>query len=394
MFNKEMHKLGSNRSVIRELFEFGKQLAAKEGADKVYDFSLGNPSVPAPEAVKTSIEKQIALPNSTALHGYSSAQGDPDVRAAIANHIKTAFGVAADPNLIYLTVGAAAALCISLRALKEEGDNFVCFAPFFPEYSVFTAATGATLRVVPMRQDCKMDLAAAEKLIDEHTKGIIINSPNNPSGAVYSEEEIKDLCKLLGSKEKEYGHPIFLISDEPYREIVYDGIFVPYLMNYYDDVIVCYSYSKSLSLPGERIGYVAVSPKANEAQQLYYAICGAGRALGYVCAPHLFQRILLDCVDLPADVAAYDKNRKLLYSSLTEIGYTCIKPQGAFYLMVKSPEEDANAFSDRAKNFGLLLVPGDTFGAPGFVRVSYCVSYDMIVRSLPAFTALFATYKK
>ena len=245
-----------------------------------------------------------------------------------------------------------------------------------------------------MTGDCKMNLQEAAKLIDEKTKGVIINSPNNPSGAVYSEEEIKALCVLLGNKEKEYGHPIFLISDEPYREIVYDGVFVPYLMNYYDDVVVCYSYSKSLSLPGERIGYIAISPKATQAQELYYAVCGAGRALGYVCAPHLFQRILLDCVDAPADVEAYDKNRKLLYSSLTEIGYQCIKPQGAFYLMMKTPEPDANAFSDRAKNFGLLLVPGDTFGAPGFVRISYCVSYDMIVRSLPAFKALFATYAK
>lgn len=394
MFNKDMHALGSNRSVIRELFEFGKQLAQKEGADKVYDFSLGNPSVPAPDSVKRSIEKQINLPNSTALHGYSSAQGDLDVRKAIADHIKKFFGVEADPNLIYLTVGAAAALCVSLKALKEEGDNFVCFAPFFPEYSVFTAATGAALRVVPMQADCKMNLKKAEELIDENTKGIIINSPNNPSGAVYSEEEIKELCALLSAKSSKYGHPIFLISDEPYREIVYDGIFVPYLMNYYKDVIVCYSYSKSLSLPGERIGYIAISPKAEKAQDLYYAVCGAGRALGYVCAPHLFQRILLDCVDAPADVEAYDKNRKLLYTSLTEMGYDCVKPQGAFYLMVKSPEQDANAFSDRAKKFGLLIVPGDTFGAPGFVRISYCVSYDMIVRSLLAFEKLIKTYQK
>lgn len=394
MFNKDMHALGSNRSVIRELFEFGKQLAQKEGADKVYDFSLGNPSVPAPDSVKKSIEKQINLPNSTALHGYSSAQGDPDVRKAIADHITKFFGAESDPNLIYLTVGAAAALCVSLKALKEEGDNFVCFAPFFPEYSVFTAATGAALRVVPMQADCKMNLKKAEELIDKNTKGIIINSPNNPSGAVYSEEEIKELCALLASKSNEYGHPIFLISDEPYREIVYDGIFVPYLMNYYKDVIVCYSYSKSLSLPGERIGYIAISPKAEKAQDLYYAVCGAGRALGYVCAPHLFQRILLDCVDAPADVEAYDKKRKLLYTSLTEMGYDCVKPQGAFYLMVKSPEQDANAFSDRAKTFGLLIVPGDTFGAPGFVRISYCVSYDMIVRSLPAFKKLIQTYRK
>ena len=334
------------------------------------------------------------MPNSTALHGYSSAQGDPDVRKAIAAHIKSSFGVEADPDLIYLTVGAAAALCITLKALREEGDNFVCFAPFFPEYTVFTEATGSALRPVPMQKDCQMNLEEAAKVIDKNTKGVIINSPNNPSGAVYSEESIKALCALLSNKSKEYGHPIFLISDEPYREIVYDGIKVPYLMNYYDDVVVCYSYSKSLSLPGERIGYIAIDPKATMAQELYYAVCGAGRVLGYVCAPHLFQRILLDCVDAPADVEAYDKNRKLLYSSLTEIGYDCIKPQGAFYLMVRTPEPDANAFSERAKQFGLLLVPGDTFGAPGFVRISYCVSYDMIVRSLPAFKALFATYGK
>lgn len=394
MFNKDMHTLGSNRSVIRELFEFGKKMAAEKGADKVYDFSLGNPSVPAPTAVKKAIEKNIGLPNSTVLHGYSSAQGDADVRKAIADHIEKKFGAKADPDLIYMTVGAAAALCITLKALKEEGDNFVCFAPFFPEYSVFTAATGASLKVVPMQNDCKMNLVKAEELIDKNTKGIIINSPNNPSGAVYSEEEIKALCSLLESKSMEYGHPIFIISDEPYREIVYDGIFVPYLMNYYKDVVVCYSYSKSLSLPGERIGYIAINPQATDAQNLYFAVCGAGRVLGYVCAPHLFQRILIDCVDAPSDVEAYDKNRKLLYSSLTEIGFECIKPQGAFYLMVKSPEEDANAFSERAKTFGLLIVPGDTFGAPGFVRISYCVSYDMIVRSIPAFKELYLTYRK
>lgn len=394
MFNKDMHALGSNRSVIRELFEFGKKMAAEKGADKVYDFSLGNPSVPAPAAVKKAIEKNIGMPNSTVLHGYSSAQGDADVRKAIADHIEKKFGAKADPDLIYMTVGAAAALCITLKALKEEGDNFVCFAPFFPEYSVFTAATGASLKVVPMQNDCKMNLVKAEELIDKNTKGIIINSPNNPSGAVYSEEEIKALCSLLESKSREYGHPIFIISDEPYREIVYDGIFVPYLMNYYKDVVVCYSYSKSLSLPGERIGYIAINPQATDAQDLYFAVCGAGRVLGYVCAPHLFQRILIDCVDAPSDVESYDKNRKLLYSSLTGIGYECIKPQGAFYLMVKSPEEDANAFSERAKTFGLLIVPGDTFGAPGFVRISYCVSYDMIVRSIPAFKELYLTYRK
>ncbi len=392
MFNEKMHKLGSNRSVIRELFEFGKALAQKEGKDKVYDFSLGNPSIPAPSVVKESVLKQMDIKDSTVLHGYSSAQGDADVRKAVADHIRKNFGCAVDENLIYMTVGAAAALCISLKALQEDGDTFLTFAPFFPEYRVFTEMTGASLCVVPMQKDCSLNLVEAEKFIDEHTKGIILNSPNNPSGAVFGEEQIKALCALLTKKSAEYGHPIFLISDEPYREIVYDGVFVPYLMNYYDNVIVCYSYSKSLSLPGERIGYIAVSPRCTEAQELYYAVCGAGRVLGYVCAPHLFQRILVDCVDAPTDVEAYDKNRKLLYSSLTAMGYECIKPQGAFYLMMRSLEEDANAFSEKAKRFGLLLVPGDSFGACGFVRISYCVSYDMICRSLPAFEALKKSY--
>ena len=389
-----MHHLGSVRSVIRELFEFGKKRAQEVGADKVYDFSLGNPSVPAPACVNEAIKDLVENYPSTALHGYTSAQGDASVRKAIAEYINERFGTALNADSIYMTVGAAASLCITLRALNEGADEFITVAPFFPEYTVFTEATGASLRVVPMKQDdFQIDLVAFEKAITPLTKGIILNSPNNPSGVVYTKETIIGVTTILGNKQKEYGHPIYLISDEPYRELVYGDVEVPYLMNYYDNTIVCYSYSKSLSLPGERIGYVAVSNKIENERDVYAAICGAGRALGYVCAPSLMQRVVERCLRATPDIAEYKKNRDIIYNSLTEMGYTCIRPDGAFYLFVKALEEDANAFCDRAKELGLLIVPGDSFGAPGFCRISYCVSYDMIVRSLPAFKELIASYK-
>ena len=394
MYNKKMHHLGSVRSVIRELFEFGKKRAQEVGADKVYDFSLGNPSVPAPACVNEAIKDLVENYPSTALHGYTSAQGDASVRKAIAEYINERFGTALNADSIYMTVGAAASLCITLRALNEGADEFITVAPFFPEYTVFTEATGASLRVVPMKQDdFQIDLVAFEKAITPLTKGIILNSPNNPSGVVYTKETIIGVTTILGNKQKEYGHPIYLISDEPYRELVYGDVEVPYLMNYYDNTIVCYSYSKSLSLPGERIGYVAVSNKIENERDVYAAICGAGRALGYVCAPSLMQRVVERCLRATPDIAEYKKNRDIIYNSLTEMGYTCIRPDGAFYLFVKALEEDANAFCDRAKELGLLIVPGDSFGAPGFCRISYCVSYDMIVRSLPAFKELIASYK-
>ncbi len=394
MYNKKMHHLGSVRSVIRELFEFGKKRAQEVGADKVYDFSLGNPSVPAPACVNEAIKDLVENYPSTALHGYTSAQGDASVRKAIAEYINERFGTALNADSIYMTVGAAASLCITLRALNEGADEFITVAPFFPEYTVFTEATGASLKVVPMKQDdFQIDLVAFEKAITPLTKGIILNSPNNPSGVVYTKETIIGVTTILGNKQKEYGHPIYLISDEPYRELVYGDVEVPYLMNYYDNTIVCYSYSKSLSLPGERIGYVAVSNKIENERDVYAAICGAGRALGYVCAPSLMQRVVERCLRATPDIAEYKKNRDIIYNSLTEMGYTCIRPDGAFYLFVKALEEDANAFCDRAKELGLLIVPGDSFGAPGFCRISYCVSYDMIVRSLPAFKELIASYK-
>lgn len=393
MYNEKMHHLGSVRSVIRELFEFGKKRAQEVGADKVYDFSLGNPSVPAPKCVNDTIKELVENYPSTLLHGYTSAQGDFNTRKAIADYINERFGRALTADSIYMTVGAAASLCITLRALNEGQDEFITVAPFFPEYTVFTEATGATLKVVPMKEDdFQVDLVSFEKAITPATKGIILNSPNNPSGVVYTKETISCVCDILDSKQKEYGHPIYLISDEPYRELVYGNVEVPYLMNYYDNTIVCYSYSKSLSLPGERIGYVALSDKLQNERDIYSAICGAGRALGYVCAPSLMQKVVEKCLRATPDIKEYKKNRDEIYGALTDMGYKCVRPDGAFYLFVKALEDDANAFCDRAKEYGLLIVPGDTFGAPGFCRISYCVSYDMIVRSLPAFRELKESY--
>ena len=395
MYNKTMYELGSHRSVIRDLFEFGKKRAAEVGADKVYDFSLGNPNVPAPDGVRAAAEKLLAMPDNTVLHGYTSAQGDAEVRKAVADNINARFGAGVSPDFIYMTCGAAASLTITLNALYEDGDEFILLAPFFPEYSVFVKAAGGTPVVVPFDEKTfAPDLSALEKAVTPRTKGIIVNSPNNPSGTVYTRKTLDGIVSLLERKSAEYGRKIVLIADEPYRELVYDDIEVPYLPNLYPDTVVCYSYSKSLSLPGERIGYIAISPRMTEKENVYAAVCGAGRALGYVCAPSMFQRVAAACVNERPDIAAYRRNRDLIYSALTEMGYDCVHPDGAFYLFVRSPEPDANAFSERAKTFGLLIVPGDTFGAPGYVRISYCVGRDMIERSLPAFRDLINTYKK
>ena len=394
MFNKKMHTLGSNRSVIRELFEYGKKLAEVKGAENVFDFSLGNPNVPAPESVRTALSELISFPDSTVIHGYTSAQGDATVRKTIADYINERFDVNISPDLIYMTVGAAASLTITLSALNEDNDEFIVFAPFFPEYKVFIENAGGIPIVISSGKNMSLNLEELETKITPKTKGVIINSPNNPSGVVYSEEQIRKLSEILGSKSSEYGTHIFLISDEPYREIVFDGLTVPYLMNYYDDTVVCYSYSKSLSLPGERIGYIAVSPKCYERTDLYYAICGAGRSLGYVCAPSLFQRVVSKCIRETGDINAYKENRDVLYSALSEYGFECIRPQGAFYLFVKSPDKSAFDFSEKAKKLGLLLVPSDSFGVDGYVRISYCVSLDMIKRSLPVFKTLAEEYFK
>lgn len=394
MYNKDMYELGSKRSVIRELFEFGKKRIAEIGQKNVYDFSLGNPNVPAPKKVNETIKKLVDNLDSTILHGYTSAQGDVTVREAIANNIKRRFNIDMDKNLIYMTCGAAASLCISLGALSEGNDEFIIFAPFFPEYRVFIKASNGKPVIVPFIEDnFQIDIEKFKASITENTKAVIINSPNNPCGVIYSEETIIALTTILKEASKKYNHPIFIIADEPYRELVYDDIKVPYLMNYYDNTIICYSYSKSLSLPGERIGYIAINPKAEDAQGLYAAVCGCGRSLGYVCAPNLFQQIAKECVDELPDINAYKANRDLLYNSLSEMGYSCVHPDGAFYLFVKALEEDANKFADKAKEFNLLLVPGDDFAAPGYVRIAYCVSNDMIKRSMPAFKKLIDSYK-
>lgn len=395
MFNEKMYALGSKRSIIREIFEYCKTRAGEIGADKVFDFSIGNPSVPAPKELESTILELVKNENPVLLHGYTSAQGDFGTREAIANDINKRFGAGVTPNSIYMTCGAAASLTISLRALINSGEECVVFAPFFTEYRVFIENAGGRVVVSkPTDKTFQIDIADFESKITEKTKAVIMNSPNNPSGVVYSEETIKAVFAVLEKKEKEYSHPIYLIADEPYRELVFDDIDVPYLMNYYDDTIVCYSYSKALSLPGERIGYIAVSPKAQDSEQIYLAICGAGRSLGYVCAPSLFQQVIKKSIGAKVDVNIYKENRDILYGALTEYGYECVHPDGAFYLFVKALEDDAYKFFEKAKAKEILVVPCDDFGVSGYVRIAYCVDKQRIVNALPAFKALAEEYKK
>ena len=395
MINEKMYALGSKRSIIREIFEYCKQRATEIGPDKVFDFSIGNPSVEPPKVISDTIADLIANENSVLLHGYTSAQGDLGTRTAVANDINVRFGTELTPNNIYMTCGAAASLTISLRALLNAGEECIVFAPFFTEYRVFIEnAQGKVVISTPCEKTFQIDVKDFEEKINENTKAVIMNSPNNPSGVVYSEETIKAVCQVLSKKEKEYGHPIYLIADEPYRELVFDGVPVPYLMNYYDNTIVCYSYSKALSLPGERIGYIAVSPKMEDSVNVYLAICGAGRSLGYVCAPSLFQQVIKKCISAKVDVNIYKENRDILYSALTEYGYECVQPDGAFYLFVKALEEDAMKFFEKAKSKEILVVPCDDFGVKGYVRIAYCVDKQRIVNALPAFKSLAEEYKK
>lgn len=390
-----MYGLGSRRSIIREIFEYSKARAKEIGAENVFDFSLGNPSVPAPADVNDTIRALLDEKESTLLHGYTSAQGDLSVREAIANNINTRFGVGVSPNLIYMTCGAAASLSICLKAVIEEDKNDECivFAPFFTEYRVFIENAGGRVVVSkPLEENLQIDIADFASKITKNTKAVIINSPNNPSGVVYSEETVREVARVLKEKEAEYGKEIYLIADEPYRELVYSDVTVPYLMNYYDNTLVCYSYSKSLSLPGERIGYIAVCPKMADCENIYLAVCGAGRSLGYVCAPSLFQQVIAKCLDAKVNVEAYKENRDLLYGSLTDYGFNCVKPDGAFYLFVKTPEKDAYAFYEKAKAHEILVVPCDDFGVSGFVRIAYCTSKQTVMGSLPAFKALAEEY--
>lgn len=394
-YNKKMYGLGSKRSIIREIFEYSKARAAEIGADNVFDFSLGNPSVPAPDEVNETIKKLLSTESSVLLHGYTSAQGDLGVRRAIADRLNRLFGVGISPNLIYMTCGAAASLSICLTALCEDGaeDECIVFAPFFTEYRVFIENAGGKVVIsMPEEKTFQVNISDLAEKITEKTKAVILNSPNNPSGVVYSEETIVKVTELLKKRSMEYGHPIYLIADEPYRELVYAGVSVPYLMNYYDNTLVCYSYSKSLSLPGERIGYIAVSPKATDAESLYLTVCGAGRSLGYVCAPSLFQQVIKHCIDAKVNVEAYKENRDILYDNLTAYGYECVKPDGAFYLFVKALEPDAYRFFERAKAHELLVVPCDDFGVTGYVRIAYCTEKKKVENALPAFKALAEEY--
>ncbi len=394
MFSEKMVGLGKKRSVIREIFEYGNKRRSEIGAENVFDFSLGNPSIPAPDIVNETMLELIKNKPSVALHGYTSAQGDAGVRKAISDDINARFSADAKPELIYMTCGAAASLTITLNAIINDGDEVILLAPFFPEYTVFAEKAGAVVRVVKNREsDFQIDFDTLANVINKKTKAIIVNSPNNPSGAVLSKETIIELSRLLEEKSKEFGTDIYIIADEPYRELVYGDLEVPYIPNFYNNTIVCYSFSKSLSLPGERIGYIFVSPKASNCGDLYAAVCGAGRALGYVCAPSLLQYTVKEVLGKTADISVYEKNRNLLYNALTEYGYTAVRPDGAFYLFVKAPEKDASTFCEKAKKYEILIVPGDDFGYEGYVRISYCVSTEMIEKSLGGFKKLIEEYR-
>jgi aspartate aminotransferase len=355
MYNEKMYQLGSKRSSIREIFEYAKKRSGEIGAENVFDLSLGNPSVPAPKAVNEAIEKILKTTDPVKLHEYTSAQGDKGVRDKIAQNYAHRFGVELSGDDLYMTCGAAASLTITFQALTcTREDEFLVFAPYFPEYAVFVANAGAKLTVLPSDENMQPDFEALERALNPKVKGLLINSPNNPSGAVYSAETMQKLALILRKKATEFGAPIYLISDEPYRELVYDNkTVVPSPMAYYEDTIVCYSYSKSLSMPGERIGYIAVHPKATDAREIYASVCGAGRSLGFVCAPTLFQRVAAECDGLTADLSVYKRNRDLLYEGLTKCGFTCVYPDGAFYLFVKAAEQDGAAFCEKAKKYEL-----------------------------------------
>ena len=396
MVNQEYYTLGTAPSVIRQLFAYGLEQAKVVGPENVYDYSLGNPSIPAPKKVNESIKKIVDEMDSIKLHGYSMAPGFEEARAAVAKDLAARFGLDVKASELFFTCGAAPALISIIKALIVDADTeIMAIAPFFPEYRPFVNANGGKLVVVPADTKAfQIHLDEVEKRITKHTQAIIVNSPNNPSGVVYTEETLKGLASLLERKSAEYGHPIYIIADEPYRELVYGGVKVPFIPCLYKNTIVCYSYSKSLSLPGERIGYVYVPGFADDSHDVYAAIAGAARIMGHVCPPTLMQKVIEYCAEERPDLVAYDENRNLLYNSLTEMGYECAKPDGAFYLFVKAPNGDANAFSEKAKlGHNLLVVPADGFGCPGFFRLSYCVSNDMIRRSLPAFKAMIESYK-
>lgn len=395
MISEKMTAIGKSPSKIREIFEYSRKRKAEIGADKVFDFSLGNPNIPAPEKVNETIIDLIKNTESTELHGYTSAVGDFKTRSVIAENIGRRFGFSCSPDNLYMTCGAAASLEITLKALCNAGDEVIALCPYFPEYKVFIENAGAkTVEVACREGDLGIDIGNIKAALSGKTKAIIVNSPNNPSGVVFSREDITALADLLEEHGKKTGSAVYIICDEPYREIVYGDIEVPYIPEIYDNTVVCYSYSKSLSLPGERIGYIMVSPRAQQSEDIYFAVCGAGRVSGYVCAPSLMQYVVRECDGLLPDIDKYAKNRNLIYDSLKEIGYDVVRPDGAFYLFVKALEPDAVEFCEKAKKHELLLVPSDSFGIKGYIRIAYCVSFEQIKNSIPAFKALFEDYKK
>ena len=388
MLNQTAYSLGANRSCIRDLFEYGRARAAVVGEENVFDYSLGNPSIPSPAAVDEAV-RQILLDTPTLqVHGYTSAVGDFATRQAIADDLNRRYDAGCRAENFFLGCGAAPELVAVFTALAVPEGELLAIAPYFPEYRPFAQEAGLQFKVVPPDvPDFQISLPRLEALITPHTQAVLINTPNNPSGVVYTRETLQELAALLTRKAESYGHPIYLISDEPYRELAY-GVEVPFVPGIYRDTLICYSYSKSLSLPGERIGYVYVPQAATDGKSLYAAVAGAARAMGHVCAPSLMQRVIARCAALRPDLEAYDRNRRALYEGLTAMGYEMARPDGAFYLFIKAPGGDANAFSEKAKQKDLLLVPGDGFGCPGYFRICYCVSYDMIQRSLPVFREL------
>ena len=388
MVNQNAYQLGANRSCIRDLFEYGRQRAAIVGEEKVCDYSLGNPSIPSPAAVDEAV-RQILLDTPTLqVHGYTSAVGDLATRQAIADDLNQRYNAGCRAEDFFIGCGAAPELVAVFRALAVPGGELLAIAPYFPEYKPFAEEAGLRFKVVPPDvPDFQIKLEAVESMLTEHTQAVLVNSPNTPSGVVYTRQTLQALAELLTRKSEAYGHPIYIISDEPYRELAY-GVEVPFVPTIYHQTIVCYSYSKSLSLPGERIGYIYVPQAAAESPALYAAVAGAARSAGHVCAPSLWQKVIARCAHLRPDLEAYDRNRRALYEGLTQMGYEMAKPDGAFYLFIKAPGGDANAFSEKAKQHDLLLVPGDGFGCPGYFRICYCVSFEMIQRSLPVFKAL------
>ena len=388
MLNQTAYSLGANRSCIRDLFEYGRARAAVVGEENVFDYSLGNPSIPSPAAVDEAVRRILLDTPTLQVHGYTSAVGDFATRQAIADDLNRRYDAGCRAENFFLGCGAAPELVAVFTALAVPEGELLAIAPYFPEYKPFAQAAGLNFRVVPPDvPEFQIKLDAVEAMLTPHTQAVLINTPNNPSGVVYTRKTLEALGALLTQKSEEYGHPIYLISDEPYRELAY-GVEVPFVPLIYPNTVVCYSYSKSLSLPGERIGYIYVPDSAADSRALYAAVAGAARSAGHVCAPSLWQKVIARCAGLRPDLQAYDRNRKALYEGLTAMGYEMAKPDGAFYLFIKAPGGDANAFSEKAKEHDLLLVPGDGFGCLGYFRICYCVSYDMIQRSLPVFRAL------